>query len=175
MDKTIKTGDTVECIRPKGAALTYNLKADRMYRVDCSNRLRRVVSHTPLEDIKWKTTTTIPAVTQDEIQDKVCEFCNDHYEWGSSLCEGTRCEETMDMYLENNNLKLKEEDDMRELNVDANVMAVFGDNKVGTALAVINRHFNVDMLQRIVMKKYSKEIVAECEAAQEKLDTEKKS
>ena len=33
-------------------------------------------------------------------QDAICKLCNDHYEWGSSLCEGSRCEEAHEMYLE---------------------------------------------------------------------------
>ena len=38
---------------------------------------------------------------EDEVdQDAVCKLCEAHYEWGSSLCEGARCQESHDMYLE---------------------------------------------------------------------------
>ena len=184
----IKKGDMVECKRPKGVSPSYDLKAGRMYKIYriassgaiyligeprgyTAERFRKVVPIAP---------AIVPDppkfVTKDEINDVVCEFCRDHYEMSPSyLCEGVKCEEAMDLYLDDNNLKLKEEDDMAELNVNKNVMAVFGSNVTGNELEVINRHYTNDMLQQIVMRKHSKEVQEECIAAQEKLDADKTS
>ncbi|MCK5617052.1 hypothetical protein KAR91_85105 [Candidatus Pacearchaeota archaeon] len=190
----IEKGDQVECKRPKGVSAEFDLEVGRMYKVDrvgkngciylidrpkgySPERFRKVSTYIPLKDINFEGTSSV--FNMEDIQEKVCEFCRDHYDLPSGsvyfMCEGRFCEEAMELYLEDNNLKLKEEDDMAELNVNKNVMAVFGGNVTGNELEVINRHYTNDMLQQIVMKKHSKEVQAACVTAQKELDAEKKS
>ena len=53
---------------------------------------------------------------EEEDQDKVCEFCRDHYEMSPSyLCEGVKCEDALERYLEDNPT-IKKESEMLEIN-----------------------------------------------------------
>ena len=45
----------------------------------------------------------------DDIQESVCTFCRGYYEMSPSyLCEGVKCDDAVDTYLEDNNLTIKQ-------------------------------------------------------------------
>lgn len=107
-------------------------------------------------------------VTQDEIQEKVCVLCRDHYEMSPSyLCEGVKCDEAMDMYLEDNNLRLKE-NKMKSNDINKNVAAVFS-NKSGEELLLVDKHYDRDMMDRILMETHKVAILKACKAAEAEL------
>lgn len=58
--------------------------------------------------------------------------------------------------------KLIKENNMKENNINKNVLEVFGKTVTGEELDIIDRHYNMQMLEVILMDKFKKEIKAAC-------------
>lgn len=114
------------------------------------------------------------ADVSDIDQEKLCEFCRDHYDESLSWhCEGVKCEEIMPMYLEDNPHIKSKENKMKSNDINKNVAAVFGDVP-GNDLLLVDKHFDSDMMERILMKKHKTDILKACKDAEaEALKAEK--
>lgn len=67
------------------------------------------------------------------------------------------------------------ENDMKDNNIDSNVLAVFGSKVNGDELVVIDRHFTDRMLTRILMEKHHKAIQDACKDAEAEVVKAEKS
>jgi hypothetical protein len=115
-----------------------------------------------LEKANQPKTTKKGEIEADEIdQEEVCSFCRDRNEWSESYhCEGRYCGEAHEAYLEENNLTIKK--GVSKMN--KNIATVYADNTV-TEGNMVEKHFggdrNADFIAGLVMKHFSKEILAE--------------
>lgn len=89
---------------------------------------------------------------------------------GEIECAGISCQYCILSESNINELKkyLSKENNMKENNINKNVLEVFGDLSA-KEVVIIDRHFTDEMLKVIMMKKFSKEINAACMEAEEKL------
>lgn len=80
----------------------------------------------------------------------------------------------VDTIVEKKDFKLKNKDNnMKENNIDPKVLKVFGKEKGNLGeLAIIDRHYNLGMLEEILMDKYKKETREACKDAETKLQEE---
>lgn len=75
-----------------------------------------------------------------------------------------------------NKTQTTKENKMKDNGIDSNVLAIFGDKVKGNELVTIDRHFNEQMLTRILMEKHHKDIQAACgEAEAKRLEKEEKA
>ena len=99
-------------------------------------------------------------------QEKLCEYCRDHYEESINWhCEGIKCEEITEMYLEDNPHITTKENKMKSNDVNKNVAAVFGDVP-GNDLLLVDKHFDSGMMERILMDKHKTAILKACKDAE---------
>ncbi len=102
----------------------------------------------------------------DVDQEKLCEYCRDHYDESLSWhCEGVKCEEITEMYLEDNPHIKSKENKMKSNDINKNVAAVFGDVP-GNDLLLVDKHFDSDMMERILMDKHKTAILKACKEAE---------
>lgn len=125
----------------------------------------RPISNKPIKRKEEEMAET--EVDIDDIHEDVCDFCRSHFET-SSHCEGSGpCDEALDMYLEDNNLTLKQEDKMGKTIIDKDVKAEFGKEE-GDTLINVSDHLDDAMIRRYVMKANHKEIAKECNDIEKK-------
>lgn len=109
-------------------------------------------------------------------QEKLCEFCRDHYELPSDsvhfMCEGRFCEDALELYLEDNPT-IKKENKMKNNDINKNVAAVFS-NKSGEELLLVDKHYSQDMMDRILMEIHKVAILKACKTAEADLLKEDK-
>ena len=110
----------------------------------------------------------------EENHDAVCVICRSYYEEMPSHCEGARCAEAGELYLEENpNIKTSKENNMKENNINKNVAAVFS-NKSGEELLLVDKHYSQDMMDRILMETHKVAILKACKSAEAELLEESK-
>lgn len=99
--------------------------------------------------------------------------CGNWASEGDIDCSGTTCE---DCILSNSNIHeikkyLSKENNMKENNINKNVLEVFGDLSA-KEVVIIDRHFTDEMLKVIMMKQFSGEIKTACDEAEKKLNSD---
>jgi hypothetical protein len=69
-------------------------------------------------------------------------------------------------------IKQNKEEVMKDNNINSKVLEVFGDEVKGSELVIIDRHYDVAMLEKILMAQFSGEIKKACKDAEKALKKE---